>query len=278
MSGLQAFPVSSSRRSFLAALAALSGAALCSDWPIAWARSESAGPPDPQLLEDLVAAYRILAAQGVVDGYGHVSARHDKSPDRFLISRSLAPQLVTQTDIVELDMDAVPVTENAPKLYLERFIHSEIYKARPDVKAVVHHHSPDVVPFSVSSVPMRPVYHMAAFVGEGVPVFEIRDVAGMSDMLVRTPEIGRALAKTLGDKPALLMRGHGAVVVGDSLMQAVGRSIYLQMNARLQAQAIALGGKVTYLEPEESRKVQSSFGYDRAWNLWKRDVMAGGKP
>ena len=278
MSGLQAFAASSSRRSFLAALAALSGAALCSDLPFAWARSESAGPPDPQLLEDLVAAYRILAAQGVVDGYGHVSARHDKSPERFLISRSLAPQLVTQTDIVELDMDAVPVTENAPRLYLERFIHSEIYKERPDVKAVVHHHSPAVVPFSVSSVPMRPVYHMAAFVGEGVPVFEIRDVAGMSDMLVRTPEIGRALAKTLGDKPALLMRGHGAVVVGDSLMQAVGRSIYLQMNARLQAQAIALGGKVTYLEPEESRKVQSSFGYDRAWNLWKRDVMAGGKP
>ena len=274
MPGLQAISAPCSRRSFLAALAALSGAALCSDLPFAWARSQSAGPADPALLEDLVAAYRILAAQGVVDGYGHVSARHDKSPDRFLISRSLAPQLVTQADIVELDMDAVPVTENAPKLYLERFIHSEIYKVRPDVKAVVHHHSPDVVPFSISSVPMRPVYHMAAFVGEGVPVFEIRDVAGMSDMLVRTPEIGRALAKTLGDKPALLMRGHGAVVVGDSLMQAVGRSIYLQMNARLQAQAIALGGKVTYLDPEESRKVQSAFGYDRAWNLWKRDLMA----
>lgn len=274
MSGLQAKSAPCSRRSFLAALAALSGAALCSDLPLAWARSQSAGPADPALLEDLVAAYHILAAQGVVDGYGHVSARHDKSPDRFLISRSLAPQLVTQADIVELDMNAIPVTENAPKLYLERFIHSEIYKVRPDVKAVVHHHSPDVVPFSISSVPLRPVYHMAAFVGEGVPVFEIRDVVGMSDMLVRTPEIGRALAKTLADKPALLMRGHGAVVVGDSLMQAVGRSIYLQMNARLQAQAIALGGKVTYLEPEESRNVQSAFGYDRAWNLWKRDVMA----
>jgi ribulose-5-phosphate 4-epimerase/fuculose-1-phosphate aldolase len=275
MSGLQAIRESRSRRSFLAALAALSGAALCADLPLAWARSPSAGPADPALLEDLVAAYRILAAQGVVDGYGHVSVRHDKSSERFLISRSLAPQLVTQADIVELDMDAAPVTENAPRLYLERFIHSEIYKVRPDVNAVVHHHSPDVVPFSISSVPLRPVYHMAAFVGEGVPVFEIRDVVGMSDLLVRTPEIGRALARTLGDKPALLMRGHGAVVVGDSLMQAVGRSIYLQMNARLQAQAIALGGDVTYLEPEESRKVQNAFGYDRAWNLWKREVMTG---
>jgi HCOMODA/2-hydroxy-3-carboxy-muconic semialdehyde decarboxylase len=267
------FAESSARRAFLTAFAALSGAALLAGAPRVWANSKSAGPADAALIADLVAAYRILAAEGVVDGYGHVSARHDKSAERFLISRSLAPELVTETDIVELDMDAIPVDPDAPKLYLERFIHSEIYKVRPDVKAVVHHHSPDVVPFSVSSVPLRPVYHMAAFVSEGVPVFEIREAAGMTDMLVRNPDIGMALAKKLGDKPALLMRGHGAVVVGDSLMQAVGRSIYLQMNARLQAQAMALGGDVTYLDPEEARKIQNAFGYDRAWNLWKRKVL-----
>ena len=121
-----------------------------------WANSESAGPVDAALIADLVAAYRILAAERVVDGYGHVSARHDKSTERFLISRSLAPELVTASDIVELDMDASPVNPDRPKLYLERFIHSAIYKVRPDVKAVVHHHSPDVVPFSVSGVPLRP--------------------------------------------------------------------------------------------------------------------------
>ena len=156
--------------------------------------------------------------------------------------------------------------------FLERFIHGEIYKARAEVKAIVHNHAPSVIPFGVSTVPLRPLYHMAAFLWEGVPVFEIRDVAGMTDLLVRNPVLGRALAQSLGNKAAALMRGHGAVVVGSSLPEVVGRSIYMQMNAKLQAQAVAFGGPITYLDPEEARKVDLS-GYQRAWELWKRKAM-----
>ena len=266
-------PASRSRRALLTAFATLSSAALFGVGGRGWAQLASAGAADPGLIEDLVAADRILALEGVVDGFGHVSVRHDKGANRYLLSRSIAPELVAARDILEFDLDSNPVDAPGQKLYLERFIHGEIYKVRPDVKAVVHHHSPAVVPFSVSSVPLRPVYHMAAFVGQGVPVFEIREAGGMTDMLVSTPDLGRALARTLGDKPAALMRGHGAVVVGDSLVQAVGRSVYLQMNARLQAQAIALRGEVTYLAPEEVGKIEAAFGYDRAWQLWKRKAM-----
>jgi len=262
------------RRGFVGAVAALAVAAYCAPARVAWAATASAGPADPILIEDLVAANRILAQEQVVDGYGHVSVRHDKDPNRFLIARSLAPELVTADDIVELDLDGNLVGASGKKLYLERFIHSEIYKARPDVKSVVHHHSPAVIPFGITGVPLRPVYHMAAFVGLGVPLFEIRDVAGDSDLLVKSPELGRALAKVLGDKPAALMRGHGAVVVGGSIMESVGRSIYLQMNARLQAQAIAMGREVTYLSPGEVGKMDwQAGGYDRAWDLWKRKSM-----
>jgi HCOMODA/2-hydroxy-3-carboxy-muconic semialdehyde decarboxylase len=235
--------------------------------------SISAGSADPQLIEDLVAANRILADYGVLDGYGHVSARHNHDPNRYLLSRSLAPALVTASDILEYDLDSNQVDAQKHTLYVERFIHGEIYKARPDVQTVVHHHSPAVIPFGVSTVPLRPLYHMAAFLWEGVPVFEIRDVAGMTDMLVRSPALGRALAQTLRNKAAALMRGHGAVVVSSSVSGVVGRSIYLQLNAHLQAQAIALGGPVTYLDPEEGRRADPG-GYQRAWELWKRKAMA----
>ncbi len=233
----------------------------------------SAGPADPQLIEDLVAANRILVDHGVLDGYGHVSARHDRDPTRYLLSRSLAPALVTADDIMEYDLDSNPIDAQDRTLYVERFIHGEIYKARPDVQAVVHNHSPAVIPFGVSTVPLRPLYHMAAFLWEGVPIFEIRDVGGMTDMLIRSPALGHALAQTLGNKAAALMRGHGAVVVSASVPEVVGRSIYLQMNAHLQAQAIALGGPVTYLDPEEGRKAALG-GYQRAWELWRRKAIA----
>src|SRR5712691_72416 len=166
-----------------------------------------------------------------VDGYGHVSVRHDRDPNRYLLSRSLAPELVIAADIMEYDLDSTPVDAKGRSMYLERFIHGEIYKTRPDVKAIVHNHSPSVIPFSVGAVPLRPLYHMSAFVGEGVPVFEIRAAGGMTDMLVSNATLGRGLAQTLGRHPASLMRGHGAVVVGASLPIAVGRSVYLEMNA-----------------------------------------------
>ena len=228
---------------------------------------------DSGLIEDLVAANRILATLEIVDGYGHVSIRHDKNPNRYLIARSIAPELVGAKDILELDLDSRPVGNGDPKMYLERFIHGEIYKARPEIKAVVHNHAAAVIPFGASTVALRPLYHMAGFIGRGVPTFDIRDVAGDTDILVRTPELGAALARTLGDKPCALMRGHGAVVVGDSLAQAVGRSYYLQMNAKLQAQAIALGGEITYLNAEEAHKTEAFGGYERAWDLWKRKAM-----
>ena len=236
----------------------------------------SAGPVDRALIDDLVAANRILADQGVVDGYGHVSVRHPADPQRYLMSRSIAPELVTAADVMEYDLDSTAVDARGRTSYLERFIHGEIYRARPDVKAVVHNHSPSVIPFGVSTVPLRPLYHMSAFLGGGVPVFDIKAAAGEpTDMLVRTPALGRALAQTLGQRPVALMRGHGAVVVGDSLPRAVFRSVYTEVNARLQAQAMALGGPVTFLDDEEARRADASVGgtVPRPWELWKKKAL-----
>ena len=235
----------------------------------------SAGPADPKLLEDLAAANRILADQGVVDGYGHVSVRHPADAQRYLMSRSIAPELVTVADIMEYDLDSTAVDPRGRSSYLERFIHGEIYRARPDVLAIVHNHSPSVIPFGVSTVPLRPLYHMSAFLGSSVPVFDIRKASGQStDMLVRDAALGRALAQTLGARPVALMRGHGCVVVGASLPVVVFRSVYTEMNARLQAQAMALG-PVTYLDDEEARRAEASVGgtIGRPWELWKKKAL-----
>jgi ribulose-5-phosphate 4-epimerase/fuculose-1-phosphate aldolase len=226
-----------------------------------------------EAIDDLVIANHILASEGILDGYGHVSVRDPTNPNHYFLSRSLAPGLVTAADIIEYDLDSNPI-QDTRQSYRERFIHGEIYKARPDVMAIVHDHSPAVIPFSVSSVPLRAVSHMAAFVGEGIPVFEIRDVDGMTDMLVSNPKRGAALAKVLGDHPAALMRGHGAAIVGASVKEAVGRAYYLDMNARLQEQAMLLGGKVTYFEPEEAKKTAPQDGFVRAWDVWKRKAEA----
>ena len=261
------------RRRFVAGAVAALGAGLAAPRRGA-PQAASAGPPDPQLLEDLVAANRILVDQGVLDGYGHVSARHDRDAGRFLMSRSLAPELVTAADVLEYGLDSEPVAAGGRTSYLERFIHGEIYRARPDVRAIVHNHSPSVIPFGVTGAPLRPLYHMSAFLAGGVPVWDIHAAAGDSDMLVRTPALGRSLAQALGARPVVLMRGHGAVVVGASLPQAVFRSVYTEVNARLQAQAIALGGGggVTYLSPEEAARAEAAVAgtLGRPWELWKR--------
>jgi len=172
---------------------------------------------------------------------------------------------------MEYDLESVPAEPRGRSLYLERFIHGEIYKVRPDVGAIVHHHSPSVIPFGVSRQPLRPIFHMAAFLGTGVPVFEIRDAGGMTDLLVRTPALGEALARALGASAAALMRGHGAVVVGPTIQHAVARSVYMEANARLQQQAMALG-PVTYLDGEEARMADAtvSGSYGRPWELWTR--------
>jgi HCOMODA/2-hydroxy-3-carboxy-muconic semialdehyde decarboxylase len=241
----------------------------------AFAQPTSAGAPDPKLVEDLVAANRVLADLGVLDGFGHVSVRHDKDANRYLMSRSMAPGLVKPEDILEYDLESVAVDARKQALFLERFIHGEIYKARPDVRAVVHSHSPSVIPFGVSKTRLQPIYHMSSFLGLDVPVFEIREVTGPgSDLLVRNAEIGGALAKVLADKTVVLMRGHGSVTVGTSIPQVVFRAYYAEMNARLQSEAIKLGA-VTYLTAEEAAaSAKTNDGVlTRAWELWKRKAM-----
>jgi HCOMODA/2-hydroxy-3-carboxy-muconic semialdehyde decarboxylase len=229
------------------------------------------------LTEDLACAYRILAEHGVIDGYGHVSVRSDRDPERYFLARSLAPELVTEADIMEYDLDSNPIDAQGRESVRERFIHGEVYKARPEVQAVVHNHSPAVIPFGVTPAALRPIFHMAAFVGEGVPTFEIRDAQEGTDLLVKTPYLGQALARSLGKHPAALMRGHGAVVVGENLPRAVGRSIYLEINARLQAQAMAIAGaegKITYLDKREVAASVSVQDYGRAWHLWRSKALA----
>ncbi len=229
------------------------------------------------LREDIACAYRILAEHGVIDAYGHVSARSDRDPNRYIMARHLAPELVTDDDLIEYDLDSNPLDSNGRESVRERFIHGEIYKARPEVMAVVHNHSPSVVPFSVTGAKMRGLYHMAAFVGDGLPNFEIRKAQKGTDLLVKTPYLGKALAKTLGGAPAALMRGHGSVTVGETLARAVGRSIYLELSAQMQLQAMLLagrGGKITYLDKAEVKASVPHQEYNRAWPMWREKALA----
>jgi len=231
---------------------------------------------DPAVLEDIVIGSRILADFGVLDGFGHVSARHPTKPDHFLMSRSLAPALVSAEDIMEFDLDGNAVDARGRSVFLERFIHSEIYKARPDVMSVVHTHSPGVIPFGVSKVPLRAMFHNPGFLAAGVPVWDIRKDFGETNMLVSDPAIGKSLAQMLGDRPVILMRGHGDVAVGPSVKMAVFRAYYTDVNAKLQSQAIALGGEINYLTPLEGEKADkiNFVVIDRIWNLWKMRVQS----
>jgi ribulose-5-phosphate 4-epimerase/fuculose-1-phosphate aldolase len=229
------------------------------------------------LIEDLAAANRILAEHGVIDGYGHVSVRSDRDPNRYFLSRAIAPELVTEEDIMEYDLDSNPTDPRGRESVRERFIHGEIYRSRPEVNAVVHNHSPSVIPFGITARPLLPIFHMASFVGQGVPVFEIRDAEEGTDLLVKTPYLGQALARTLGGKPAALMRGHGAVVVGENLPRAVGRSVYLEISAKLQAQAMSIAGPGGNIVCMDDREVQASVApqdFGRAWNMWRANALA----
>jgi ribulose-5-phosphate 4-epimerase/fuculose-1-phosphate aldolase len=231
--------------------------------------------PSSALIDDLVSANHILANENVFDGFGHVSVRHDQRADRFLIARSMAPALVSAEDIVECDFAGEVHDAQNRKSYLERFIHSAIYKARPDVVAVVHSHSPSIIPFGVTGARLRPICHMSGFLGSSVPVFEIRDAVGeSSDMLIRSQALGVALANTLGQNTVALLRGHGNVVVGVGIKQVVFRAIYTEGNARLQAESMRLGEPV-YLSEDEARN-SAEVNYtqvDRPWDLWKRKAQ-----
>jgi ribulose-5-phosphate 4-epimerase/fuculose-1-phosphate aldolase len=235
---------------------------------------------DPDVVDDLVAAYRTLANLNVLDAFGHVSVRDPRNPNRYLMSRSIAPEAVTAADILVLDLDSqiVDRKDEGTLLYRERFIHGEIYKVRPDVNAVVHSHSPTVVPFTVTRAKLRPILHNAGFLGYGAPLFEIRKCAGnATDLLVETPALGKALARSLGKNAAVvLMRGHGDSVVGPTLRDAVFRAYYTEVNARLQLQAITIGGPINFLTKEEA--ITSSEAMLRAaarpWALWRAKALA----
>ena len=239
---------------------------------------KSGGSVAAELMADLAAASRILVAQGVVDGFGHVSMRHTAAKDRYLLSRSIAPALVTPTDIIEYDLDSNPCNADGRSSFLERYIHGEIYKARPDVMAVVHSHSPSVIPFGLVGVPMQAMFHNAAFIAAGVPVFDIREKFGATDMLVGNGVKGVALAAVMGQHDIALMRAHGSVACGPTLQTAVFRAVYTEVNARVQhwTTALAGGAAIAALDAEEGRladAVNQTAGM-RAWDLWRSQVRA----
>jgi ribulose-5-phosphate 4-epimerase/fuculose-1-phosphate aldolase len=234
----------------------------------------SGGPVDRATLEDLAAASRILVDQGVFDAAGHVSLRHPGHPERFLMSRSLAPQMITSDDIMEFDLDCNAIDPRGRKGFIERYLHGEIFRARPDVMAVAHSHSPSVIAFGLSGTPMQAMYHNAAFLAAGVPVFDIREKFGTTDIVISTAAKGAALAQILADKPVALLRAHGMVAVGASLPVAVFRAIFTVISANIQHQAIALGGPLAALDAEEGRiaDVVNVQTVGRSWDLWKQRV------
>jgi HCOMODA/2-hydroxy-3-carboxy-muconic semialdehyde decarboxylase len=245
------------------------------------APAKTAEQEDAERIADLVLANHILADQAVVDGFGHISVRSAKNPKHYFISRSRAPALVTADDIMEYDLDDQPINPRGRAPYLERFIHSEIYKIRPDVQSVIHSHSPALIPFGASDVPLRPISHMAGFLVREVPVFEIRETGGNeTDLLIRNKALGAALAQKLGSATAVLMRGHGSTVVGQSIKTAVFHAIYTELDARMQAEALRLGGKITYLNEIEAAKIGQQFDQlvDRPWEIWRIQALSHAQP
>lgn len=231
-----------------------------------------------QLLEDLALANHILVNEGVLDGFGHISVRSPSNSERFFIARSMAPALVEVQDIVEVDLDGNVHDAQGRRTYVERFIHSAIYKARPDVMSVVHSHSPAVIPFGVTGARLRPICHMSGFLGAVTPVYEIRHSAGENtDLLISTQALGESLAAVLGQANVALMRGHGSVTVGVSIKQAVFRSVYTESNARLQSEASRLG-EINFLTEAEAKATSdmNDMHLDRPWEMWKRNALKGG--
>lgn len=231
---------------------------------------------DSAVLQELVVANRILAHEGILDAFGHVSVRHPEEAGHYLIARSLGPELVTEADLQRFTLDGQQVDGDPRPAYAERAIHGAIYEARPDVLAVCHNHAPSVLPYGVTDFPLRPIFHMASLIGADVPVWDVADRFGDTDMLVRTIEQGRSLARTLGDRRVALMRGHGSVVAGRTLREVVMTAVYLEQNARLQMQAAALGD-VRYLSRGEIERASAmllgSLASERAWETWRRRAV-----
>jgi ribulose-5-phosphate 4-epimerase/fuculose-1-phosphate aldolase len=229
-----------------------------------------------ELIDDLVAANHILAHRRIFDAYGHISARDPRNPERYWLTRSMPPADVTADDIIEFDLDNKPMRTGENRLFFERVIHGEVYKARPDVMAVCHNHSPSLIPFCNSETRLRPMVGNAAFLGEGAPVFDIRTIDDDGDLNVCTLAQGQGLARALGPHSLVLLRGHGAVLAGDSVRQVVRRAIIAESNARQQIQATTLGPIhfLTASEIEYAKRMKPKDP-DRAWRLWKQRAMKG---
>jgi ribulose-5-phosphate 4-epimerase/fuculose-1-phosphate aldolase len=230
------------------------------------------------LLEELVTANRILAREEVVDSFGHISVRHPERPDRFFLSRARAPDCIERDDLMEYGLDGEPIDGRGRKVYLERYIHAAAYEAKPDVQTVVHNHSPSVVPFGVTGTKIRPLLHTCGCMGHEVPIWDSGDKFGDTNMLVSSLAMGRDLARRLGDRRAALLRGHGCVVTGHNIREVVYIAVYLELNARLQMQAMAMG-TVKFLTAGEVDQILATTGavaFDRAWENWCR--RAGREP
>jgi ribulose-5-phosphate 4-epimerase/fuculose-1-phosphate aldolase len=234
------------------------------------------------LIEELALGNRILAHEGVLDAFGHVSLRHPADPGRYLLSRSRSPLLIEPDDILEYTLDSEPVRPPKVHLYAERVIHGCIYQARPDVMAVCHHHAPAVMPFAIAGKPIVPVFHLGAAVGDNIPFWDQYAEFGDTNLLVVKPEEGRSLARALGRHPAILMNRHGATVVGGGLRELVSRSIFMCQNADYQLRALALGAPEP-LHPGEVRLASTLNALpnvvNRTWEYWSvRLEAAGGMP
>ena len=230
----------------------------------------SAGPVDAAIIDDLVAANRILAKHHVLDAWGHVSIRHPANAERYLMSRARAPALVSAGDIMEFDLDSNPIDQRGRRMFLERFIHGQAYRARADVNAVVHSHSPTMIPFSVTGEPLKAISHIASFLVEQVPVWEIRDVGITQGLLVTSNTQGQSLARTLGDGPVALMRGHGNVVVAPDIRRAVHRALYTEVNAQQLTIALSFRRPITFVAADEAHDPKR---LDDAWEVWKSEAM-----
>ena len=221
------------------------------------------------VIDELVVASHILAHQGVLDAWGHVSIRHPGNPARYLMSRARAPSLVTAADIMEFDIDSSPTDQRGRNMFIERFIHGEAYRARQDVNAVVHSHSPTVIPFSVTGEPLRAISHVASFLCEEAPVWDIREAGLTQGLLVTNCTQGCSLAKTLGHRPVALMRGHGNVVVAPDIRRVVHRALYTEVNAQQLATALSFRRPITFLSPDEA---MDPARLGDAWEVWKAEV------
>jgi HCOMODA/2-hydroxy-3-carboxy-muconic semialdehyde decarboxylase len=243
------------------------------------AQSTSPADPDDAAIDDVIVASHILTNEGILDSFGHISARSTKNPDHFFIPRAMPPALVSRADIVEVGLDCKPIAANAPRLNGERYIHCRVYQARSDVKSVIHTHDLAVIPFGLAGIPLQPVLAQAGFLPPETPLFEVREANASEKkrgMLVLNAHLGDALAKKLGANPVVLMRGHGETVVGRSVREATVRTIYTHINAKAQSAALALSSKITVLDDAElATNAAENFDADRPWQNYKQRLPVG---